>query len=149
MNILVFFLTALRLATAQAPADFAHGITEAEMPANIHVALNRFYWRSNPKRLDAEQEAAESEIALALDYLKSEPMTEYDGFKTQKAATTKPTTDIKPTNNNEPTTAAGMPPEQPAATEKADAADAGMMAGVRGCGQGAGAFSSAPRRSTF
>jgi hypothetical protein len=37
------------------------------------------------------------------------------------------TTDIKPTNNNYPTIAAGTPPDRPAG---ADTADAGIMAGV-------------------
>jgi len=64
---------------------------------------------------------------------------EYEEFKTQKSATTKPTNDIKPTNNTEPTTAAGVPPDMPAATEEADAADAGMMAGVPGFGGRGGA----------
>jgi cytochrome c553 len=80
------------------------------------------------------RDATEGEIALALEYLSSEPMREYEEFKTQKSATNKPTTDIKPTNNNEPTTAAGVSPDMPAATEEAEAADAGMMAGVPGFG---------------
>ena len=86
------------------------------------------------------REATESEIALAIDYLKSEPLMEYDEFKNQKSATskaaadTKPTTvDIKPTSTNEPTASADMPPDT-AAADEADAAEAGMMAGVPGFG---------------
>jgi hypothetical protein len=104
------------------------------------------------------RDATESEVAVALDYLKSEPMLEYDEFKSKKSATSIPAHDIKPTNNNEPTnisktasdaakppdanaepapTAADMPPDMPAASdqpEEGDAPDAGMMAGVPGFG---------------
>jgi hypothetical protein len=51
---------------------------------------NRLYWRSNPK------------FSLAIDYLKSEPMKEYDEYRNQKSATSKPTNEIKPTNTNQP-----------------------------------------------
>jgi hypothetical protein len=62
-------------------------------------------------------------------------VTENFDFKSSKSATSKTskTTDIKPTNNNDPTNAAGLPPDLPAATD-ADAAGAGLMAGVPGFG---------------
>lgn len=52
-------------------------------------------------------------------------------LKNSKSATTNTskTTDIKPTNTNHPTNAAGLPPDLPVATD-ADAVDAGMMVGV-------------------
>jgi hypothetical protein len=110
--------------------------TEANNRARVQKLYHLIYGR----------DAAESEIALALDYLKSEPMKEYDEFKEQKEKkdqkdpksatpnTAKPNTDIKPTNNTDPTSAADAPPDVPAATEEADAPDAGMMAGVPGFG---------------
>jgi hypothetical protein len=85
------------------------------------------------------REARESEIAVALDYLKSEPMMEYEEFKSRKSAasnTPESTTGIKPPSTTEPTPAAGMPPDPPAATDEPEAAEAGMMAGVPGFGQG-------------
>ncbi len=53
------------------------------------------------------------------------------GLENSKSATsnTSKTTDIKPTNTNHPTNAAGLPPDLPVATD-ADAVDAGMMVGV-------------------
>jgi mono/diheme cytochrome c family protein len=88
------------------------------------------------------REAAEGEIAVALEYLKNEPLTEFEEFKNQKSATSnssKTTTDIKPTHTEEPTTTAGMPPDQPAEADAAEAGDAGMMAGVPGFGARANA----------
>jgi hypothetical protein len=99
----------------------------AEEPNN-RARIQKLY------RLIYGREATEGEIALALEYLKSEPLVEYEEFKSQKSATNKPANDIKPTNNNEPSSAAGVPPDMPAAAEEADAADAGMMAGVPGFG---------------
>ena len=97
------------------------------------------------------REATEPEIGLALEYLKAEPMMEYDEFKNQKSATSTPSTDIKsninvkPANNNEPTIAADMPPDMPAATDDAEAADAGMMAGVPGFGARGGQTPAIPQ----
>jgi hypothetical protein len=88
-------------------------------------------------RLAYGRDATEGEIAVALEYLKSEPLTEYEEFNSQKSATSatlKSTTELKPTNTNDPAIAAGMPPDQPAATEEAEAGEAGMMAGVPGFG---------------
>jgi len=83
------------------------------------------------------REATEDEIAVALEYLKSEPLTEYEEFKNQKSAASnasKSTGDGKPANPNEPASASGMPADQPAPMEEAEAGDAGMMAGVPGFG---------------
>jgi hypothetical protein len=57
----------------------------------------------------------------------------YLEMKLSRSATpdTAKTTDIKPTNTIDPTNAAGLPPDLPAATD-ADAANAGLMAGVSG-----------------
>src|SRR5262245_10479578 len=57
------------------------------------------------------RDATESEIALALDYLKSEPLTEYEEFKNQKSAASnasKSTAEGKPANPNEPASASSM-----------------------------------------
>jgi hypothetical protein len=95
------------------------------------------------------REATEAEIGVALDYLKAEPMTEYEESK--KSATSQPSTDIKASNdvkatlNNDPTTAADTSPDMPAATEDADAADAGMMAGVPGFGARGGQAAATPQ----
>jgi hypothetical protein len=99
-------------------------------------------------------------------------MLEYDEFKNQKSATSKPTQDIKPTNTNEPTNdskaaidamppvvkpepspiAADTPPDVPAASDQPEEgdADAGMMAGVPGFGgrRGQGANGVAPPEYT-
>ena len=100
------------------------------------------------------REAAENEIAVAIEYLKSEALLEYDEFKNQKAATAKSTKDQKPTNTEPANTnaagdakppgdakpepassAADMPPDMQAATDSpAEGDDAGMMAGVPGFG---------------
>ncbi len=107
----------------------------AATEANTRARVRKLY------QLAYGREASENEIALALDYLKSEPMMEYDEFKNQKSGTSKPATDdksanadSKQTNTNEPTTLAGIPPDVPGATDEADEADAGMMAGVPGFG---------------
>src|SRR5215469_7857661 len=63
-----------------------------------------------------------------------ESITRYGESRNSRSATSKNckcTTYIKPTNNNDPTTAAGTPPDLPA---DADAADAGIIAGVLGIG---------------
>ena|SRR5215467_3594696 len=63
-----------------------------------------------------------------------ESITRHREFRNSRSATSnncKSTTDIKPTNINDPTTAAGTPPDRPA---DADAADAGIIAGVLGIG---------------
>src|SRR5215469_15251395 len=65
---------------------------------------------------------------------RNESITGYREFRNSRSATPnncKATTDIKPTNNNDPTTAAGTPPDRPA---DADAADTGFLAGVLGIG---------------
>ena len=65
---------------------------------------------------------------------RNESITGYREFRNSRSATPnncKATTDIKPTNNNVPTTAAGTPPDRPA---DADAADTGFLAGVLGIG---------------
>src|SRR5260370_27504583 len=69
----------------------------AATEANSRARIRKLY------QITYGREATESEIALALDYLKAEPMLEYDEFKNQKSATSKPTQYIKPTNTNEPT----------------------------------------------
>ena len=63
-----------------------------------------------------------------------ESITRYGELRNSRSATPKnckATTDIKPTNNNDPTIAAGTPPDRPA---DADAADTGFFAGVLGIG---------------
>jgi hypothetical protein len=62
-----------------------------------------------------------------------ESITRYRESRNSRSATynCKSTTDIKPTNINDPTTAAGTPPDRPA---DADAVDAGIIAGVLGIG---------------
>ena len=69
---------------------------------------------------------------LQLRWIFESELLDYDEFKRLKSsATFKPATDIKPTNTNDPTSAAGMPPDMPAATdEPPEAEGAGMMAGA-------------------
>src|SRR5262249_25227506 len=68
------------------------------------------------------RDASESEVTLALEYLKSEPLKEFDEFKSQKSATSKPTNAIKPTNTNEPTTESKPASDaKPASDSKVDA----------------------------
>ena len=117
----------------------------AATEANTRARVRKLY------QLTYGREATEAEIGLALEYLKAEPMAEYDEFKNQKSATSKPSTDIKsntnvkPANDNEPTTAADMPPDMPAVTDDAEAADAGMMAGVPGFGARGGQTPATPQ----
>src|SRR5260370_28401120 len=117
----------------------------AATEANSRARVRKLY------QLTYGREATESEIALALDYLKSEPLMEYDEFKNQKSAAAKPATDIKsvnadskPTSTNEPTTLADPPADMPGAKDEADAADAGMMAGVPGFGVRRGQAAATP-----
>ena len=65
---------------------------------------------------------------------RNESITRYRESRNSRSATSnscKSTTDIKPTNIYDPTTAAGTPPDRPA---DADAADTGFLAGVPGIG---------------
>ena len=72
-TVLLLFATAVRFAKAQdAPADFSD------------------YFETKVRPI------------LVNNYLKSEPMKEYDEYKNQKAATSNPTNEIKPTNINQP-----------------------------------------------
>jgi len=125
-------------------SDFMH-IEAEELAKRVANEPNNRARVQKLHQLTYGRPASEGEIALALEYLKAEPITEYEEFKNQKAATstTKPNTDIKPTNTNEPTIAAGISPDQPAAAEEAEPADAGMMAGVPGIGGRGGANAAA------
>jgi len=111
-TVLLLFATAVRFAKAQdSPADFSD------------------YFETKVRPI------------LVNNYLKSEPMKEYDEYKNQKSATSNPTNEIKPTNTNHPTTnstaasdaippgakpepspnAAGVPPDMPAVTDELEA----------------------------
>jgi Protein of unknown function (DUF1553) len=83
------------------------------------------------------REAAESEIAVALDYLKNEPMKEYDEFKSRKSSSSSTPKSTDAGSEADAATDAAVAAEEP------ETADAGMMDGVpgfggrRGQGQGA------------
>src|SRR5215475_1089221 len=77
---------------------------------------------------------ASTESCGARVHKRYELITRYGEFRNSRSATPKnckATTDIKPTINNDPTTAAGTPPDRPA---DADAVDTGFLAGVLGIG---------------
>jgi hypothetical protein len=81
------------------------------------------------------REALENEIALALDYLKHEPLLEFEEFKDQKTKATTAEGNKATTAEGKPASDAEAPSEMPAATEQqaeGDVPDAGMMAGVPG-----------------
>jgi Protein of unknown function (DUF1549)/Protein of unknown function (DUF1553)/Planctomycete cytochrome C len=82
------------------------------------------------------REAAESEIAVAIDYLKNEPMKEYDEFKSRKSSSSSTAKSMDAGSEADAADVA-VPADEP------ETADAGMMDGVpgfggrRGQGQGA------------
>jgi hypothetical protein len=97
------------------------------------------------------RDASENEIVLALDYLKNEPLLEFDEFKNQKtkptkgeakpagdakaASEAKAPDDAKATGEAKAASDADASSEMPSATDQpaeGDAPDAGMMAGVPG-----------------
>src|SRR5262249_29414571 len=74
------------------------------------------------------REASETEIAVALDYLKNEPMKEYDEFKSRKSSSSSTPKSTEAGSEADAATDAAVPAEEP------ETADAGMMDGVPGFG---------------
>jgi hypothetical protein len=93
-------------------------------------------------RLVYGRDASESEITLGIEYLKTEPMLEYEEFKKQKSSSAKPTNDIKPTIDTKPANGAADMPDMPAVLDQAEETaeePPGMMDGVPGFGGRGGA----------
>jgi hypothetical protein len=124
------------------------------------------------------RDATESEIALAIEYLKAEPMLEYNEFKNKKSAASQPAKDkdAKAPNNDAPAdvskaaddksklpdakpdapaTASDVPSDMPVATDQEaqgeanEAPDAGMMAGVPAMGGRRGQGANAPASTEY
>lgn len=103
------------------------------------------------------RDAAENEIVLGVEYLKTEPMLEYDEFKKSRTSPPKPadnapTNAIKPTMDTKPSNGAADMPDMPAAPENAEGEAGedppGMMDGIPGFG-GRGGAAAGPRAPQY